>query len=159
MKTNSKKPESNRSVMLSIARKALEERAKLDGYAPGDYDLESDPEGYVVSLLNALHHWCRANSIHWETELFHAEVFFLEDIRGEQYTACCPESIEELRCPKCGHEEDFIIEISECVIMFTDGTELDSDEPLKWNDRSFCKCRQCNYTGTVFQFWRKQQTG
>ena len=49
---------STRDTMLEIARKAILHRASLDGYAPDEYDPAEDDEGYVISLLIALRHWC-----------------------------------------------------------------------------------------------------
>ena len=49
---------STRDTMLEIARKAILHRASIDGYAPDEYDPAEDNEGYVISLLIALRHWC-----------------------------------------------------------------------------------------------------
>jgi hypothetical protein len=74
---------STREMMLGFAREAILTRAKADGYQPDQYDPESDIEGYVVSLLNALHHWCHACGHDWTAELNHAQALFEEDLREE----------------------------------------------------------------------------
>ena len=71
---------SMRDTMLEIARKAILHRASLDGYDADQYDPVEDEEGYVVSLLTALRHWCVANGIDWHTDLERAETLFNEDI-------------------------------------------------------------------------------
>ncbi|GMW03700.1 MAG: hypothetical protein AMXMBFR84_48340 [Candidatus Hydrogenedentota bacterium] len=73
-----------RETMLDIAREAILTRAKSDGYAPAGYDPESDEEGYVISLLNALHHWCHAYGHDWTAELNRAQALFEEDIEEHQ---------------------------------------------------------------------------
>ena len=75
---------STRETMLNIARRAILDRAALDGYAAEDYDSAEDPEGYIISLLIGLHHWCRANSIEWQAELARAQQLFEEDLCEEQ---------------------------------------------------------------------------
>ncbi|MFW5858133.1 MAG: hypothetical protein ACOCX4_09660 [Planctomycetota bacterium] len=80
-----KQAEEARALMLSIARAAIASRAALDGYTPGAYDLDGDPEGYVVSLLNALHRWCHENGMDWEVELDRAGQLFREDSEGARH--------------------------------------------------------------------------
>jgi hypothetical protein len=75
-----------RDTMLEIARKAILHRASLDGYAPDEYDPAEDDEGYVVSLLIALRHWCAAHGIDWRADLERAEALFTEDL-AESETA------------------------------------------------------------------------
>ncbi len=75
-----RKPESNGSVMLSIAREIIDCRAVRDGYQPGEYDAVRDEEGYVTSILNVMHHWCMKNDIDWDDELDRALAFFESDL-------------------------------------------------------------------------------
>jgi hypothetical protein len=70
--------------LLSVAHEAILLRAAKDGYEPGDYDAATDPEGYIVSLLNALHQWCQCNGIEWEGELAQAQGFFEQDLAESQ---------------------------------------------------------------------------
>ena len=67
-------------MMRNFARHAILTRATMDGYKADDYDPESDDEGYVISLLNALHHWCHAHGHDWTTELNRAQALFEEDL-------------------------------------------------------------------------------
>ena len=144
-----------RNLMLAIAHNAIDSRAELDDYETGEYDAVRDPEGYITSLLNALHQWCHANGIDWEGELARARGFFEQDTQGfEQST---PEwvskpPISDLRCPKCGHTDSFVIEVSECLLMFEDGIVLSGDSGEEWGDWSPCRCHECCHRGTVYQF-------
>jgi hypothetical protein len=73
---------STRDTMLGFARYAILHRAKADGYQPEEYDPESDPEGYVTSLLTALRHWCETFGHDWNAELRRAQELFEEDLAG-----------------------------------------------------------------------------
>jgi len=140
--------------LLLTAREVIELRAVRDGYEPAAYDAERDPEGYVTSLLNSLHQWCHRWGIDWERDLARAQGFFEQDVAESQPEAgslSTPE-IEDLRCPKCGQNESFVIEVSECQLMFHDGTVLESDTGEEWGDWSFCRCHECQHMGTVYQF-------
>jgi hypothetical protein len=75
-----------RDTMLEIARKAILHRASLDGYAPDEYDPGEDDEGYVVSLLIALRHWCEAHDIDWRADIERAEALFTEDLAESEAT-------------------------------------------------------------------------
>ena len=72
---------SARGTMLDIARAAIDARAVRDGYAPGEYDGATDDEGYVISIVNALHHWCHERGIDWDAELARAQELFEQDVR------------------------------------------------------------------------------
>ena len=140
--------------LLSVAREVIELRAVRDGYEPEDYDAERDPEGYVTSLLNSLHQWSHRHGIDWERELARAQGFFEQDVAesGIEAGSLSTPEIEDLRCPKCGQNECFVIEVSECQLMFHDGTVLESDTGEEWGDWSFCRCHECQHMGTVYQF-------
>ena len=147
--------ENHHELMLDIAREAIQLRAARDGYEPGAYDTERDPEGYIVSLLNALHQHCHRNGIDWDGELATAQGFFEQDLAeaGLETPRVLPQpAIEELRCPKCGQSECFVIEISERLLMFRDGVVLHGDTGEEWGDWSYCRCHSCQYTGTARQF-------
>jgi hypothetical protein len=149
-----------RNLMLAVAHNAIDSRAELDEYPTGEYDAKHDPEGYITSLLNALHQFCHANGIDWENELTRAQGFFEHDVEGlEQVTveSVSKPPIEELRCPACGHEDSFVIEVSECLLMFADGIVLHGDSGEEWGDWSSCRCHECCHRGTVYQFRKVKQ--
>ena len=150
-----KETENHHALMLDIAREAIQLRAGRDGYEPGTYDTERDPEGYIVSLLNALHQHCHRHGIDWDGELATAQGFFEQDLADADLTpteALPPPALEDLHCPKCGQGECFVIEISERLLMFKDGVVLHGDTGEEWGDWSYCRCHACQYTGTVRQF-------
>ena len=70
-----------RESMLAVARRAIDSRAVHDGYLPLEYDGAADPEGYVISIINSLHHWCDEYGIDWQGELDRAQGLFEEDAR------------------------------------------------------------------------------
>jgi len=72
---------SAQDMLLGFAREAILTRAAADDYVPEEYDPEADEEGYVVSLLNALHHWCNAHGHDWTAELNRAQELFEEDLQ------------------------------------------------------------------------------
>ena len=144
-----------RNLMLAIAHNAIDSRAELDEYATGEYDAVHDPEGYITSLLNALHQWAHAHGIDWENELTRSQGFFEHDVEGlerETTESVSEPAIAELRCPKCEHEDSFVVEVSECLLMFTDGVVLHGDSGEEWGDWSYCRCHSCDHRGTVYQF-------
>ena len=146
--------------MLQVAEEVIELRAAKDGYDPSDYDAKHDPEGYITSLLNALHQWCQANGIDWEGELARAQGFFeqdMSDCEGDDSESLAKPDVSHLRCPKCGHEESFVVEVSECLLMFADGIVLHGDSGEEWGDWSSCRCHECCHRGTVYQFRKLKQ--
>ena len=70
---------STRETMLNIARQVIGRRAEIDGYVAEDYDATTDPEGYIISILNALHRWCDECGMNWSAELARAQELFDED--------------------------------------------------------------------------------
>jgi hypothetical protein len=59
--------------------------------------------------------------------------------------------LEGVRCPKCGHEDSFIIAACVDVLVTDDGTEDHGGDYL-WDDDSHCTCSQCNHRGTLADF-------
>ncbi|MCC6694884.1 MAG: hypothetical protein IT365_04545 [Candidatus Hydrogenedentes bacterium] len=82
---------STRDTMLGLAREAILHRAKADGYQPKEYDPDSDPEGYVTSLLTALCHWCEACGHDWNAELRRAQELFEDDLAELRPSEVAPE--------------------------------------------------------------------
>ncbi len=157
--TNHLMQESHHALMLDVARAVIELRAARDGHLPNAYDTENDPEGYVTSLLNALHQWCHRHGIDWHKELARAQGFFQQDV-AESQPGSQPlpaPTVQDLRCPKCGQKACFVIEVSECLLMFAEGVVLHGDTGEEWGDWSYCRCHKCQYMGTVFQFRKTTQ--
>ena len=90
---------STRDTMLEIARKAILHRASIDGYAPDEYDPAEDAEGYVISLLTALRHWCETHNLDWHADLVRAQELFEEDMREDEDGKCNPAE-EQPTCAK-----------------------------------------------------------
>lgn len=152
--------EDHHELMLDIAREAIQLRAVRDGYESDAYDTDRDPEGYIVSLLNALHQHCHRYGIDWEGELARAQGFFeqdMSDCEEDDSQALAKPDISELRCPNCGHQESFVIEVSECLLMFADGVVLHGDSGERWGVWSSCRCHECCHRGTVYQFRKPKQ--
>lgn len=62
--------------------------------------------------------------------------------------------LEGFKCPECGHEDDFNIEIVvRMVVRMTDDGYDDSPyADSEWDDDSFCECCECSKVGTVKDF-------
>ncbi|MBI5090928.1 MAG: hypothetical protein HZB26_00625 [Candidatus Hydrogenedentes bacterium] len=72
-----------KNTMLNIAELTIRHRAELDGYKNDDYDAVEDPEGYIVSILVSLQHWCNENEINWNREVTMAARFVKADKREQ----------------------------------------------------------------------------
>ena len=58
-----------------------------------------------------------------------------------------------LECPKCGSDEDLMIEIRMWAMVTTAGLELsDAGGAKSWNGKSVCECGECNHSATVEDF-------
>lgn len=55
-----------------------------------------------------------------------------------------------MKCPDCGSLEPFDIQVTMIVKVEDEGTEECGD--TDWSDDSHCRCRECDYTGTVADF-------
>jgi hypothetical protein len=141
-------------VMLSIARDAIAARAAQDGCDPHTYDAAQDPEGYVVSLLIALQHWSCEHRLDWHAQLLQAHELFKQDYAEAHPNAVEPAqpTLEDLRCPRCGHRGCFHIEVRQSLLLCADGIELPGTEGERWDDTSSCTCPICTHYGTVSQF-------
>lgn len=145
--------------LLALAREVITLRAAKDGYELQDYDARHDPEGYITSLLTALRHHCHVHGISWEEEVSLSQGFFEQDLAESIPDAVPlpPPTVHNLLCPKCGHRESFVIETSECLLMYSDGVALESDSGMEWGDHSYCHCHKCDHRGTVYQFRMDRQ--
>ena len=86
-----------RGSMLAVAREVINGRAVHDGYPPLGYDGTGDEEGYVTSIVNALHHWCDEYGIDWAAELARAQELFEEDKREDERGEGNPEKEQPAR--------------------------------------------------------------
>lgn len=71
---------STRETMLRIAESVIMRRAHMDGYRDGGYDPGLDEDGFITSILNALHQWCDEHGHDWTTELIRAQGIFEDDL-------------------------------------------------------------------------------
>lgn len=69
-----------RHTMLEIAREAIVNRARYDGYDEGEYNPMKDDEGYSISLLAALRHWSHEHGHDFQEELRRSHQLFQEDL-------------------------------------------------------------------------------
>lgn len=58
--------------------------------------------------------------------------------------------LDGMRCPKCGSEEPFDIDVTTSVRMYDSGDDGHGD--LYWDDESHCACCKCGCAGTVGEF-------
>jgi DNA-directed RNA polymerase subunit RPC12/RpoP len=65
--------------------------------------------------------------------------------------------LEGFRCPRCGSEAEFRIEVC-TVITFTDDGSTDTGADLEWQDDSYCECTACDHAATVKDFREAQAT-
>lgn len=59
--------------------------------------------------------------------------------------------LEGVQCPKCKQEHGFHITAKILVYVTDEGTE-DLQGDYEWDKDSFCKCIECEHTGTVKDF-------
>lgn len=60
--------------------------------------------------------------------------------------------LEGMRCPKCGSEEPFRINISMDAEVSDNGTDVNSHMDIEWEDGSRCECLACDHVGSVREF-------
>jgi hypothetical protein len=59
--------------------------------------------------------------------------------------------LEGFRCPECGEEGPFFVEVTKQVLLTDSGSEeCGSDE--YWNADSYCRCFYCDHEGTIKDF-------
>lgn len=59
--------------------------------------------------------------------------------------------LEGIRCPRCGYERSFEIEIRKFVTVYDDGMD-DTGGDTHWDDDSFFQYNQCQFEGRVKDF-------
>jgi hypothetical protein len=61
-----------------------------------------------------------------------------------------------IRCPSCGSEGPFIIEVIQQVRMYDEGSE-EAGGDIHWDSESYMRCEACDFDGTAADF-KKQET-
>ena len=56
-----------------------------------------------------------------------------------------------IRCPSCGSEGPFIIQVTQQVRMYDEGTE-ECGSDIQWGDASYMRCEACDFDGTAADF-------
>lgn len=151
--TMSVKIEHTRDFLLRVAKLAILMRDVVDGTPSPKYDCEEDPDGYITSLLTALHHWCDEHGLDWEEELHRSRrCHRLDLVEAYDKTLLERQDITSLACPRCQHRGSFLIRVSQNLLMFGDGIELVGDEGEQWDGMSSCTCPSCGYSRIVAHF-------
>lgn len=70
------------------------------------------------------------------------------------------QNLKGMRCPKCGSEEPFRIDVAATVLAYD--THIDDLETLwsgadMWCEDDQCECLACEYVGTVKKFRVKRR--
>lgn len=60
--------------------------------------------------------------------------------------------LEGIRCPECGQEDEFKIEVTTVMLVTDDGTEVDRYAETEWTDASYILCPECERFGKVAEF-------
>lgn len=59
--------------------------------------------------------------------------------------------LENIRCPKCGHEDDVNITVVSVVNMVDDGTDFEGAD-ADWDGMSAVRCSSCGRHGKAWEF-------
>ncbi len=59
--------------------------------------------------------------------------------------------LEGIKCPICGSEGPFIIEVRTQVMMYDDGSE-ECDSDIHWDGDSYMRCSYCDEDGLAKDF-------
>ena len=59
--------------------------------------------------------------------------------------------LEGVRCPECGSEGPFIVEVRQQVRMYDEGTE-EVEGDIHWDDGAYMRCEACDFDGTAVDF-------
>lgn len=57
---------------------------------------------------------------------------------------------EDLACPRCGHRDDFHVDVTAVAYLDASGPTVESD--YYWDNSSDCSCLGCYFGGTVADF-------
>ena len=58
--------------------------------------------------------------------------------------------LEGVRCPQCGNQDEFRIEVVAVCKVTDDSAEITGD--LEWTDDSWCYCPKCDNEGILGKF-------
>lgn len=73
-----------RNEMIAIADLTIQTIAQHHGYAPGEYDTETDPDDFCAAVLTGLHHWCDATAGSWDETLRRADWSYQHDCNVDE---------------------------------------------------------------------------
>jgi hypothetical protein len=59
--------------------------------------------------------------------------------------------LEGFRCPRCGSDAEFRIEVCTVVTVTDDGSDYEGTG-LDWQDDSYCECTACDHAATIKDF-------
>lgn len=57
--------------------------------------------------------------------------------------------LEGMRCPSCGSEGPFDIQVMMMVTVYDSGTEMSKHSQTEWEDTSYATCDSCYWEGTA----------
>ena len=57
---------------------------------------------------------------------------------------------EDLVCPRCGHRDDFHVDVTATAYLDASGPTVESD--YFWDEASGCVCLSCHYDGSVADY-------
>ena len=58
--------------------------------------------------------------------------------------------LENIACPKCGHDARFYIDVKALAVVTDDGAETFGD--MEWDDGSYTECSECGHHGSLGEF-------
>lgn len=59
--------------------------------------------------------------------------------------------LQNVKCPKCGHEDDFNITVASVVSMTDNGTDFEGAD-ADWDGMSIVRCGSCGRHGRAWEF-------
>lgn len=134
---------SDTNCLTKFAEEILALTAAKLGHVSDTTNDASDSYSPLAVVMVALRHWCHRHDIDWYTLACKAE-----DFLGE---SSAPPTLADLRCPKCGHDETFVIDVCDRVFMCISG-EIGGTK--SWGRHSRCECPSCTHTAPVARFLR-----
>lgn len=63
--------------------------------------------------------------------------------------------LEGVKCPKCGHEDRFIINAHVTCVVMDNGSEVTGNH--YWDETHSCCCGSCDYAATLKEFQIENQ--